>query len=528
MADEHSTSRLYKLKPLTDRLPAVKRPEGHVHFRTKLLWVILMLVFYFVMTNVYLYGLDQENVIDLFGPYRAILAGAQGSLMHLGIGPIVTASIIMQLFVGAKIIKLDLTNDEDKAVYQGTQKFLVIVMILVEAVPQVFGYLVPSDALITGMDSVVGATGAFSGENIARLIIIIQLFVGSYLVFLMDEVVSKWGIGSGISLFIAAGVAQAIFTGTVNWNPVDGSLPVSTSNPPAGTIPKTIFYLINVPAGTMASGGYESILLQSPNPIIALVGTIAIFLFVAYVESSRIELPLAHGTARGARGRYPIKLLYASNIPVILMAAVLANISMFALLFWTNSTLQQVPILGHNPLLGYYTAESGSSPAGGLAWYLSTPNGLAGWLLPMLDPVQYSSMVYGHSSLQILAKVLVYLGVMVGGSILFAKFWIMTTNMGPEAVARQIENSGLQIPGFRRDPRVLKRVLERYIPVVTVISGALVGALAAGADLIGTVGNAYGTGVLLAVGILIQFYEALGREQMMEMHPMLRGFFGGE
>ncbi len=528
MADEHSTSRLYKLKPLTDRLPAVKRPEGHVHFRTKLLWVILMLVFYFVMTNVYLYGLNQENVIDLFGPYRAILAGAQGSLMHLGIGPIVTASIIMQLFVGAKIIKLDLTNDEDKAVYQGTQKFLVIIMILVEAVPQVFGYLVPSDALVTGMGGVVGATGFFSGENIARLIIILQLFAGSYLVFLMDEVVSKWGVGSGISLFIAAGVAQAIFTGTVNWNPVDTTTAMSVSNPPAGTIPKTIFFLINVPASSMASGGYESILLQPPNPIIALVGTIAIFMFVAYIESARIELPLAHGTARGARGRYPIKLLYASNIPVILMAAVLANVSMFALLFWTNGTLQQVPILGHNSWLGYYTTASGSSPAGGLAWYLSAPNGIAGWLLPLLDPGQYASQVHGHSSLQIMAKVLIYPTIMILGSILFAKFWIMTTNMGPEAVARQIENSGLQIPGFRRDPRVLKRVLERYIPVVTVISGALVGALASGADLIGTVGNASGTGVLLAVGILIQFYEALGREQMMEMHPMLRGFFGGE
>lgn len=63
---------------------------------------------------------------------------------------------------------------------------------------------------------------------------------------------------------------------------------------------------------------------------------------------------------------------------------------------------------------------------------------------------------------------------------------------------------------------------------MTVLSGAIVGALAAGADLIGTVGNASGTGVLLAVGILIHFYEAMGREQMMEMHPMLRGFFGGE
>jgi preprotein translocase subunit SecY len=56
----------------------------------------------------------------------------------------------------------------------------------------------------------------------------------------------------------------------------------------------------------------------------------------------------------------------------------------------------------------------------------------------------------------------------------------------------------------------------------------MVGALAAGADLIGTVGNASGTGVLLAVGIMIQLYEAMGKEQMMEMHPVMRQFFGGE
>ncbi|WP_049796300.1 preprotein translocase subunit SecY [Methanomassiliicoccus luminyensis] len=526
MADEHK-SMLYKLKPLTERLPAVKRPEGHVHFRTKIMWVILMLVFYFVMTNVYLYGLDQESVVDLFGPYRAILAGAQGSLMHLGIGPIVTASIIMQLFVGAKIIKLDLTNDEDKAVYQGTQKFLVLVMILIEAVPQVFGYLVPSGAFVSNLNGLVGDSGMINGTSLAQAVLILQLFIGSYLVFLMDEVVSKWGVGSGISLFIAAGVAQALFTGTLNWYPADASSATSLDNPPVGTIPKTFYFLFNMSAASLASGGYEQILLSPPNPMVALIGTIAIFLFVAYIESARIELPLSHGTARGARGRYPIKLLYASNIPVILMAAVLANVAMFSLLLYTNPTLSQIPLIGGNPMLGSFSAGS-STPTGGLAWYLSTPQGLSSWLLPMLDPVTYSSYVFGHSSLQILAKVLIYFTVMVLGSVVFAKFWIMTTNMGPEAVARQIESSGLQIPGFRRDPRVLKRVLERYIPVVTVISGALVGALAAGADLIGTVGNASGTGVLLAVGILIQFYEALGREQMMEMHPMLRGFFGGD
>ena len=492
-----------------------------------MMWVVLMLVLYFIMTNIYLYGLDQENILDIFGPYRTILAGAQGSLMHLGIGPIVTASIIMQLFVGAKIIKLDLTDDQDKSVYQGTQKLLVIIMIVVESVPQVFGYLTPSPTLISGLDGVVGSTGFISGGSLAAFIIVLQLCIGSYLVFLMDEVISKWGIGSGISLFIAAGVAEAIFTGTLNWNPVDSGAAASLSNPPAGTIPKTFFYIFNMSSAEMAGGGYETILLQQPNPMIALIGTIIIFLFVAYIESSRIELPLAHGSARGARGRYPIKLLYASNIPVILMSALLANFSIVSLLLYTNPTLESIPLIGHNAWIGMYP-DGTTTAEGGLAWYLSTPGGLSSWLLPLLDPVQYGSYAYGHSSLQILAKVVVYVVAMVLGSILFAKFWIMTTNMGPESVARQIESSGMQIPGFRRDPRVLKRVLERYIPVVTVLSGAIVGGLAAGADLIGTVGNASGTGVLLAVGILIHFYEAMGREQMMEMHPMLRGFFGGE
>jgi preprotein translocase subunit SecY len=479
------------------------------------------------MTNIMLYGLDQAKTLDIFAQYRAILAGAQGSLMHLGIGPIVTASIIMQLFVGAKIIKLDLTNKEDKSVYQSSQKFLVIVMILVEAIPQVFGYLVPSSAFVNGLSAVFGTTGAINGASMAQIIIILQLCAGSYIVFLMDEVVSKWGIGSGISLFIAAGVSQALFTGTLNAEAVTPNQPLSSGNPPAGTIPKVLYLLGTTPAGGMTTGGYERMLLQNPNPVVALVGTIVIFLIVAYVESVRIELPLSHGNARGARGRYPIKLIYASNIPVILMSALLANVAMITLLLWSNPTLSQIPLIGGQWWLGWYEPGS-TTPAGGLAWYLSMPNGLGSWLLPILDPATYGSLASGHNSFQIVVHVLVYLTVMIVGSILFAKFWIMTTNMGPEAVAKQIESSGMQIPGFRRDPRVLKRVLERYIPVVTVISGAFVGALAAGADMIGTVGNASGTGLLLTVGIMIQFYEAIGREQMMEMHPVLRGFFGGE
>jgi preprotein translocase subunit SecY len=525
-------SRLYGLKPVTGRMPAVSQPKGHVHFRTKLGWTIGVLLLYFLLANIYLFGVDQSTVIDLFASYRSILAGAQGTLMDLGIGPIVTGSIIMQLFTGAKIIDLDLTDDEDKGMYQGTQKVLVVAMIFVEAVPQVFGYITPSSSIVARL----GTASPGNGMLLADIVIIGQLVFGSYLVFLMDEVVSKWGIGSGISLFIAAGVSQQIIQGTLNWIPETPGAALSAGNPPSGTIPKTLWFLTHESASSLASGGWEQILLRQPNPVVALVGTAAIFFLVAWTESTRIELPLSHAEARGARGRYPLRLIYASNIPVILMSALLANVSMVTILLWSNPTLSRFPLLGHKWWIGSYlsAAQASSSgvsqtqPISGAAYYLSTPNGLESWLLPIFNFQTYGSFLYGHTEAQGLVHVLVYFGAMVGGSILFAKFWIQTTNMGPEAVARQIEATGMQIPGFRREPRVLRRVLERYIPVITVISGAAVGALAAGADLIGTLGNASGTGVLLTVGIIINLYEAMGREQLMEMNPLLRRFLGGE
>jgi preprotein translocase subunit SecY len=526
-------SKLYGLKPITSRMPAVAQPKGHVHFRTKMFWTIGVLLLYFLLTNIYLFGVDQATVIDLFASYRAILAGAQGTLMHLGIGPIVTGSIIMQLFVGAKIINLDLTDDEDKGMYQGSQKVVVVAMIFVEAIPQVFGYLTPSSSIVNSFN----AASPGNGMILVETVIIAQLVFGSYLVFLMDEVVSKWGIGSGISLFIAAGVSQQIVQGSLNWLPQTPGEPISQLNPPSGTIPKALWFFTHYTASQMAGGGWEQVLLHAPNPVVALAGTAAIFFLVAWTESTRIELPLSHAEARGARGRYPLRLIYASNIPVILMSALLANVSMFSILLWSNPTLMHFPLIGHQWWIGSYPASataaqamgiSQTTPLSGGAYYLSTVDGLESWLLPLLNYQLYGNFLVNHQWWQALIHVAVYFSVMVAGSIMFAKFWIQTTNMGPEAVARQIEASGMQIPGFRREPRVLRRVLERYIPVITVISGAAVGALAAGADLIGTVGNASGTGVLLTVGIIINLYEAMGREQLMEMNPLLRRFLGGE
>ncbi|MGH7754243.1 MAG: preprotein translocase subunit SecY, partial [Gemmatimonadales bacterium] len=286
-------------------------------------------------------------------------------------------------------------------------------------------------------------------------------------------------------------------------------------------------------------GGFETIFLESTNAIIAFIGTIAVFFIVVFAESSRVELPLAHGKVRGARGRYPIRLLYASNIPVILMAALLANVNLISLLLY-QGPLKDLPLFGFNWLqsnapafsgwVGTYIPGGGNTAAiSGAAYYLSPVMGVQEWLLPFLNEQRYGAQVFTfREPWQVMVRVFLYGLAMVGGSIVFAKFWIETTNMGPGAVAKQIQKSGMQIPGFRRDPRVLQRNLERYIPTVTIIGGFTVGALAALADMIGTVGQSSGTGVLLTVGIIIRMYEQIAKEQAMEMHPVLRGFFGVE
>ncbi|MFO7792846.1 MAG: preprotein translocase subunit SecY [Candidatus Saliniplasma sp.] len=524
MAEDEEKSRLYKLKPLVDRMPAVKQPEGHVHFRRKIIWTVLILVVYLCMTNILVYGLDPAQTMDLFEQFRAIFAGESGSIVHLGIMPIVNASIIMQLFQGADIINLDMKDEEDKAVYQNTQKFLVIVMILVQAVPQVYGFLVPGQGFIDVLNGMV----AGHGELLARVIIIIQLSVGCYLLFLMDEVVSKWGIGSGISLFIVAGVAQGIFTGIFNWAPD----PMGRTEAPVGAIPRTIYTMQHSSAQEFVGGGFETLLLQPPNALITIPTTILIFLMVAYVQSSRVELPLAHGRARGARGRYPLKLIYASVIPVILVSALLANINLFSMLFYTNPTFQNFPIFGEAAWLGVFQPGS-TEPISGAAWYISNVKGLSDWLLPLISERYAGSMSpegvsWTYSKLQIIARVISHFIFMTVFAILFSIFWVRTTNMDAESVAEQIQDSGMQIPGFRRDPRVLRKVLERYIPAITVFSGFFIGALAAGANMIGTVGDAGGVSLFLAISILTELYEQMGKEQMMEMHPVLRDFFGNQ
>src|SRR3990167_4488074 len=129
---------------LLANLPEVKGPEQkYLSFNQKLKWTAIILVSYFVMGVIPLYKLGQNELANF--EFLSIILGAQfGSLISLGIGPIVTASIVLQLLNGSGILKFDLTNSEGKKTFQGTQKFLSLFFILFESSIFVFmGGLAP-------------------------------------------------------------------------------------------------------------------------------------------------------------------------------------------------------------------------------------------------------------------------------------------------------------------------------------------------------------------------------------------------
>ncbi|MCD6381467.1 MAG: preprotein translocase subunit SecY [Candidatus Aenigmarchaeota archaeon] len=449
------------LDKLGKMLPAIEEPKYALKFRTRLMWIGIILILFLVMGQIPLYGVAPETY-ERFKYMQLVLASKMGTLMTLGISPIVMASIILQLLVGAKILPLDLTKPEDRIKFQDMQKIVTVLFCIFEGTVYVlFGVIKPG-----------------SPDIFTILLLIAQLSFGGFLVLLMDEVIHKWGVGSGISLFIAAGVSQTIFVRALNPFTMGAELP-------AGAVPRFITALGIGEIGTAI------------DAIIPVIATVIVFLIVVYVQGIKVEIPLAFGSLSGFGRRWPLKFIYTSNIPVILTAALLANFHLFGTMI-------------HNPWIAQY--DSSGNVIGGLLYYLSMPRGLI------------LSIIHGTITTGMILQAIGYVLFMAIGATLFSILWIYTSGMDPRSVAEQIKSIGFQIPGFRRDPRIIEQVLARYIPPLALMGGLFVGLLAAFADFTGALGT--GTGILLTVMIIYNFYEEISRRYVEEMHPELRKFFG--
>jgi preprotein translocase SecY subunit len=475
-------------KPIARVIPEIKAAERRVKFNEKLFWTALALIIYLVMSETPLFGVEKTALGEL-AALRVIFASSRGSLMELGIGPIVTAGLILQLLVGSAMIDCDMSNPEDRSLFTTASKVFSIVLTGVQAVAYIIG----------------GMYGILSGP--IALIVFLQLISAGVIVLLLDELVQKgWGFGSGISLFIMAGVAQHIF-----WQAFS----------PAPAIGETHGYGFFVALGQYLATGqnlFELWLRQSSsNPsLLGLIATIVAFLVIIYLEGVRVELPLSYAGYKGFRSRYPIKLLYVSNLPVIFASALFANVYFFSQLLW--NTNGGYPSANNNfwlSLLGQYRQVFGDSadptkvtsytPMGGLVYYVTAPRS---YLDVTGDPV----------------RAFVYLGILVVFCVIFSLTWLEVGGLGPSTVANQLVDAGMQIPGYRRSEKAVESILKRYIPAVTILGGIAVALVAGVSDFFGVFGS--GMGILLSVGIIYQYYEILIKERAAETIPAFRRIFG--
>mmetsp|Transcript_16616 Transcript_16616/g.32190 ORF Transcript_16616/g.32190 Transcript_16616/m.32190 type:complete len:477 (-) Transcript_16616:84-1514(-) len=459
---------LQLIKPMMFIIPEVEQPDRKVPFREKMLWTALTLFIFLVCCQIPLYGVSLGKGGDPLYWVRVILASNRGTLMELGISPIVTSGMIMQLLAGVRLIEVDQSVKEDRALFGGAQKLFGILITIGEAVAYV----------LSGAYGDVSEIGAGNA-----ILIIMQLVMAGVIVIILDELLQKgYGLGSGISLFIATNICESIV-----WK----AFSPTTINTGAGTefegaIIALGHLVLTRPNKFQALK--EAFYRQNLPNLINLLSTVVVFLVVIYFQGFRVDIPLKSHRVRGHTSSYPIKLFYTSNIPIILQTALVSNLYFLSQILYKR--------FSHNILvrmLGRWEAVASgqSKPVGGLAYYISPPGSLADLIW---DPI--------HT--------IFYFVFIVGSCGLFSRTWIDISGSSPRDVAKQLKDQGLVIGGYRETSTV--SVLNRYIPTAATFGGMCIAALSVFADMMGAIGS--GTGILLAVTIVHQYFETFAKEQI--------------
>ena len=455
-------------------VPQVPKPKKKLTLQRRLLWCGVALLIYMVMGQTPLFGAAPIEGLDPLAFARIIFASQQGTLVELGIGPIVTAGLLMQLLRGSEILKFDFKKPEERGTFQTATKIVTYVVIVAE--------------------SIVYAIAVYGGNILdpSHLYVMIgQLMAASILIMFLDEMIQKgWGLGSGISLFIMAGVTQQIL-----WS-LFSPLPAGDG----GTIGILPYIGQSIMAGDLGNIFFRSSQLPS---IFGLCLTAGVLLILVFTQGMKIEIPIVSTRYRGFSAVYPIKMMYVSNIPVILASALTANAVFMGQLVWANVNPQNTDAFWN--ILAQFDVTNPAQPIGGLIYYVTPPRGLE---FAAADP----------------GRAVGYVLFMIGIVVVFGRLWVELGGLSPKSAAQNLLDADVQVPGFRRSNKPIESLLNKYIPSVTIIGSMILGLLAGVSDVLGVFGT--GIGILLMVDILINYYTQLVREQVEVVMPRLGALLG--
>ncbi|KAF8693444.1 hypothetical protein HU200_038840 [Digitaria exilis] len=460
-----SSTALDLIRPLASRMPSVRRPDREVSFHHRALYTGLSVSIFMVCSHLPLYGVRYASMgADPLYWLRSILSSNRGTLMELGVGPVVTAGTLFQLASTSGLLRFDHNVREDRDLADGARKVLALVIALGEAAAHV----------LLGMYG--PHVGALNG-----VLIVLQLISATAVVVYLDDVLEKGyglkGSSSAISLFSAANTCGKVF-----WQAFS---PV-TVNTGRGPEFEGVVLAVAHRALTRTSSARAVVatLLRRHLPNATnLAATFLVLLAAVYLEGVQMLVPLTSRDRRGRRGTFPIKLLYTSTMPIVLYTAVVSAL-------YLVSQLLHYSRLGGTllvRLLGVWAEASHAAvPVGGLAYYVTPPASFAG------DPV--------HA--------LVYVALMLASCALLAQGWVVASESSARDVARRIADQRMGLPG-RRDGATYAE-LRRYIPTAAALGGLCVGALTIFADMTGVIGT--GTGIMLAATAVYNLVKSVEKE----------------
>lgn len=160
------------VQPVQHLLPDIEQPQKKLAFKEKMLWTAITLFIYLICCQIPLYGMVKQEGADPLYWLRVILASNKGTLMELGISPIITSGMIMQLLAGAKLIEVNQGAKEDRELFQCVQKLFGLIITVGEALAY----------LLSGMYGDLGDLGVVNS-----FLILMQLTTAGIIVILLDE-----------------------------------------------------------------------------------------------------------------------------------------------------------------------------------------------------------------------------------------------------------------------------------------------------------------------------------------------------
>jgi protein transport protein SEC61 subunit alpha len=286
------------VKPIMGLLPEVDSPMKKQNFSDKLMWTAWTLFIYLICCQIPLYGMIKTEGADPLYWLRVILASNKGTIMELGMSPIITSGMVMQLLTGAKMLDVNMNSSDDRKLFQSTQKLFGLLITFGEALAY----------LLSGMYGPVGELGFFRSA-----IIVLQLFLAGFMVLMLDELLQKgYGLGSGISLFIATNICE-----TVMWksfSPV--TIRTDQGTEFEGAIIAAFHFLMTKP--NPVYGLYQAFQRQNAPNLANLLATVLVCFIVVYFQDFKVKLQLTARKTKGHRQPFPVNLFYTSNIPIIL------------------------------------------------------------------------------------------------------------------------------------------------------------------------------------------------------------------